>query len=335
MLRRRTRSLDRRTPNRFKPGIATAVCALVLCGCSSTTESSSGDAAGSDAAIRVTDDAGTEIVLAEPAERVVCLDGTCVDALAELGLEPVAAQSVKTVTNPAFFGPDAETVSLGGTFFEPSLEDIVIAEPDLVVGAASVHAELDDALGGVPLYLASLGSLQGAVDNLMNLATLTGREEQGEEAAARFQETLDAYGPQERPLSALSMYGGATDDIGIDAADSMTGLILSEYTSYPWPEAGESGGFLEFSVEGMLEVDPDAIFVLDFAFDPGAPGLLEQLSADPIWQRLAAVTTGRVLAVDNTWWGIAYGTIALAMTLDVVMPVLYPEEFPEALGPLA
>lgn len=229
----------------------TAALLLSLGACSPTagTPASTGATTGASGAgqgVTVTDLTGREVSVPQPATRVVCLDGTCIDALAELGLQPVASVQWDQVTSPLFFGPEVSTVKLGGTFFEPDIEGVVAANPELVIGSGGVHAELGKALGGVPLYLNRIATDEAAVDNLRNIAELTGRREQADAAIAKYRATLAAYQPGSRPTSALSMYGGATDDIGVDALDSATGRLLARYTNYPWPNAGEGqSGFLE------------------------------------------------------------------------------------------
>lgn len=310
-----------------------AMISLVLSACTPSSEASGPPEGQSTSTVTVTDGAGLTVTLDEAADSVVCLDGTCIDALAELELEPVASVQMDQVTNPIFFGPDVETTALGGSFFEPDIEGIIAAQPDLVIGSASVHGELAEALGDIPLYLNRLESSDDAVTNLERVAIMTGRESQAETAIARFEDTRTAYGPGERESVALSMYGGATSDIGIDALDSATGRLLADYTAYPWPAAGEGdSGFLEIGVESILEVDPDYIWVLDFGFDPEAPSLLDQLADDPIWSKLTAVRTGSVFTADSTWWGTTAGTRGQQAVLDTVMPTMYPEEFPQPLG---
>lgn len=286
-------------------------------------------------AVNVTDLTGREVSVDKPAQRVVCLDGTCIDALAELELEPVASVQFDQVTSPLFFGPDVTATELGGTFFEPDLEGVIAAEPDLVIGSGGVHGELGNALGEIPLYLNKLSTPEDAVTNLRNIAELTGRQAQAEVAVDRYETTLAAYKPGTRPLKALSMYGGATDDIGIDALDSSIGRVIADYTDYPWPAAQEGeSGFLEIGIETILEQDPDYVWVLDFGFDPSAPPLLDQLAEQPLWKQLSAVTEGHVYAADSAWWGTTGGTRGQQGVLDTVMPTMYPEEFPQPLSGL-
>jgi iron complex transport system substrate-binding protein len=292
-------------------------------------------AAGAEPApgeVSVTDATGTAIALPAPPERIVCLDGTCADVLAELGVLPVAAQSTAIVTDEAFFGPEGGSVSpIGGSFSEPNLEDIAAAEPDLVMGGAGVHGELRDALEPIaPLYLQANRTVDAAVENLRTVGELLGRQEEAEAAVARFEAVREAYASAPGERVPLSMYGGSGTSLGIEAADSLFGQWISEFTAYPWPEAGEgAGGFLEYNLEEVLARDPDAIYVLTFDFEGGAPPFSEQLAGDPLWGQLRAVREGRVYEVDRDWWGTGYGTRSLTLILHQVMPTLYPEEFPE------
>lgn len=328
------------TSDRIRRALAPSLLVLALAACSADAEDLGDDpgtgAAGQDGAgVEVTDQSGAVVALPAPATRVVCLDGACVDALTEIGLEPVAAQPLDTVQHEYFFGPDAATSAITGSFFEPSLEDVVAAEPDLVMGSQSVHGELAGALEGVaPLYLTSWDGPEDAVETLRHAGVLTGHQDEAAAAEQRYRDVLDAYGPTPRSGTVLSMYGGATDDLGIDAADSVVGRTLAPYTSYPWPEAEEGqSGFLEFSLDGVLDVDPAAIYVLDFGFDPDAAPLVDQLTTDPLWNQLSAVRSGDVQVVDGSWWGTAQGTRGQQLVLDTVLPALYPEEFPKPLGP--
>lgn len=294
---------------------------------SASDAGSAGDAGGGP----VTDWTGTPMQV-EGVRRVVALDGTGVDVLRELELEPVGAQPMDTVHADAYFGKDSACQAIGGSFFEPAVEQILALRPDLVIGAASVHGALREALGGIPLFLNSFTNAQ-ADENLRRLARLTGRTGEAETAIARWTKTLTAYQPiaegaTGRDTTVLSMYGGATKDIGIDAADSTIGELLSRYTAYPWPKGSEGeGGFVELSVEELVEVDPARIWVLDFGLDPDAPPLLDVLAKRPAWTELSAVRNGTVRSVPGRWWGTTAGTRGQQLYLDEVMPTVYPDSF--------
>lgn len=157
----------------------------------------------------------------------------------------------------------------------------------------------------------------------------TAMAQAGHDGGAAVRGHLADYGPSSCETSVLSMCGGATQDIGIDALDSAIGAVLADYTAYPWPAAAEGD-----SLEEVLAVDPAHIWVLDFGFDRDAPALVESLADNPVWQELTAVQSGTVHTADSDWWGTAAGTRAQQLLLDEVMPAVYAEEFPEPLSGL-
>lgn len=307
---------------------------LVIAACGGNGSSGADDVSGGGA-VTVTDARGVEVSLDAPAERIVCLDGACLDAMFALGLEPVATSQYGMAVNESFWGPDTTITQLGGSFFEPDIEGVIAADPDLIVATRGVHADVAEAVAGSSeAYLQRITGLDEARQFLRDIAVLTDREARAEEAIEAFDAKLDAYAqasPGDRVV--VTMYGSDTD-FGIDAADSLIGELLAEVTPYPWPEAGEDG-YLDFSVERLLQVDPDAIFVQTFAFDPDAAPLSEQLAADPLWSELAAVRNGEVHEVETDWFATGRSLPTLGLILDTVLPTAYPEAIPEPLDPSA
>jgi iron complex transport system substrate-binding protein len=306
--------------------------AVLLAACG-PAESGTGSADATTQAIEVEDAAGRMVQLERPAERIVCLDGSCIDALSELGLVPEAVSNLNMASHPDYFGPDAAIGQIAGSFFEPDIEEIIMLEPDLVLGTLGVHSDLVAAIEPVaPVYLQSIPSLDEARAYVRTIGELTDRRTEADEAVEAFDARLAAYADAvDGARVPLSMYGSDLD-FGIDAANSIIGQLLAEVTAYPWPESDDVTGFLDFSVERILEVDPDAIFVQTFAFDPDTRPLSEQLQENPLWSELAAVQAGEVYEVDTAYWASGRGTRTMTLILDVVIPTLYPESVPEPLG---
>lgn len=307
---------------------------LVLTACASASPSSTeGDDTAPDGLV-ATDATGTEIRVDSPAERIVCLDGSCIDALHEVGITPVAVSNSSMATHEDYFGADAEIDAIAGSFFEPDIEEIIGADPDLVIATFGVHADIVDAVGtDTPVYLQSIPDLDAARAFVHDVGTLTGREQEAAAAVDAFDVKLDAYASAvSGDRVPLSLYGSDLD-FGIDAANSIVGLVLAEVTAYPWPAADDgSSGFLDFSVERVLEVDPDAIYVQTFEFDGATAPLSEQLADNPLWSELKAVQTGDIYEVDSSYWASGRATRTLGLVLDVVIPTLYPDDVPEPLG---
>ena len=256
--------------------------------------------------------------------------------MAEIGLEPVAVNDPLS-SDPRFFGSKAEEFQLiGGSFFEPNLEDIAASEPDLVFGLGGVHDGLRDALRPIaPLYIVNPASYEDSIGYLRDVGALMGRADEAEEAVERFLAKLEDYksrSPKDR--SALVMFGSDVN-FGIDTEGALTGGMLAEVTDYPWPvqpaELGGHGpGSTQFSLEGVLSVDPDVIFVQTLAF-PGfqPPPLSEQLKENPLWSELKAVQNGEVHEVSFSLWSTGRGTRSLGFVLDEAMLLLYADVFGE------
>ena len=127
-------------------------------------------------AVSLTDSTGENLSFETRPVRVACLTEICPDIMAELGLEPVAVNDPLS-TDPRFFGARAnEFRVIGGSFFEPSLEDIAAAEPDLVIGLAGVHDGLRDALRPIaPLYIVNPLTYQDSIQYLKEVGAAMGR----------------------------------------------------------------------------------------------------------------------------------------------------------------
>ena len=284
--------------------------------------------------ISLTDSTGEVLTFATPPVRAACLTEICADIMAEIGMEPVAVNDPLS-SDPRFFGSKAEEFQLiGGSFFEPNLEDIAAAEPDIVFGLGGVHEGLRDALRPIaPLYIVNPATYEDSIGYLKDIGAAVGRSAEAEEAAQRFLSKLEDYkarSPKDR--SALVMFG--TDvNFGIDTDGALTGGLLAEVTAYPWPrqtneQGGHGPGGTQFSLEGVLEVDPDVIFVQTMSF-PGfqPPPLSEQLAENPLWSELKAVQNGEVHEVSFSLWSTGRGTRSLGLVLDEAMPLLYPDVF--------
>ena len=285
-------------------------------------------------AITLTDGTGESLTFETRPVRVACLTEICPDIMAELGLEPVAVNDPLSF-DPRFFGARADEFRLiGGSFFEPNLEDIAAAEPDLVIGLVGVHDGLREALKSIaPLYIVNPLTYEDSIHYLREIGAAMGHTAEAEEAVQRFLSKLEDYrsrSPGNR--TALVMWGSDVN-FGIDTEGALVGGLLSEVVGYPWPnppldQGGHASGGIQFSLEGVLSVDPDVIFIQTISF-PGfePPPLGEQLAANPLWGELKAVQSGEVYEVSFGLWSTGRGTRSLGLVLDEAMPLLYPDVF--------
>lgn len=314
---------------------------LSLSGCgSSQSEDPSKDASGSTSAERpaappekakpiesslsVEGAAGEKIALDAAPQRVVCLTGICDDLLLELGMEPVATTSPDLLKDEHYMGEakGGEVPVVKGGFGSEDVGDIASYKPDLVIGLAGVHDGLKAAVEKVaPMWNMEVQSVEDSVTYLRAMSALTGRTEEGEKAENEFydsirksRETADKKGL--RDVKVASMYTSSSGT-GVNVRGELLGELLSHAFAYPWEGKGDdpmTAG--QYSVEEILDVNPDVVFVQSFVFAPGDKTLTEQWKDNPVWQQVKAVKNNQVHEVNTGLWSMGRGPRALSLVLD-------------------
>ncbi|GAA1903985.1 iron-siderophore ABC transporter substrate-binding protein [Nocardioides lentus] len=320
------------TPVRLSAGALAALLGLgplAACGADDTTADntadSTADTATSDPSpsatgpVSATDDTGVEVALDEPASRIACLTMICVDALTEVGLTPVAYREPLAL-DERFAGPDADMREITGGFGEENVEDVVLSEPDLVIGLAGAQDGLRDAVeAAAPLYLVDPRSWEDSVAFLRTVGDLTGTRDVADERAEAFETLVEEAAAERSDLTTLSMYG-EPGSLGVDSVETPVGSLLAEVGDYPW-EAGDDP-FASIAVEQIAEVDPDVVFAQAFSASGGAEPLAERLAADPQWAELTAAQEDRVVEVEAELWATGRGTISLTEVLGTATEAL-------------
>ncbi len=148
-----------------------------------------GAAAPLAAATCVVDDAGREVCLDAPPERIISLSPHATEQLFAVG----AGERIVGTVSHSDYPPEAEAIPRVGGYNQLDLERIVAKEPDLVVGwqSGNPSAQLEriEALG-VPLYISEPRGFEDVARGLERLGRITGRAEAGAAAAADFREEL-------------------------------------------------------------------------------------------------------------------------------------------------
>jgi iron complex transport system substrate-binding protein len=282
-----------------------------------------------------TDWTGTKRTLSKRPQKIVCLTGACEDVLFTLGLEPAAVNDT-LYKQSAYWGPNKTFPAIGGTFGAPNLEDIAKIQPDLIIGFQNLAGQRDAIEKIAPLYIINPSKYQDVIDYERTFARLTGRQYQAEKAIRAFYAKLNAYKTRAPNNKVPLLLFGNSANFSIFTRESLFGSVLSAVTNYPWPqEAGPSApdrepGSLQYSLERILEKDPDVLLVITQG--SGAGGTLTQiLSRNPLWSQLKAVKNNQVYDVSFQFYVTGRGLISLGVALDDAMKKIYPEAFPRPL----
>ncbi|HEU0256486.1 MAG TPA: ABC transporter substrate-binding protein [Microbacteriaceae bacterium] len=314
-----------------------AVPLLALAGCSAgdgqaaaqPAASSHPSAGAQGRAVSVVDGTGAKVSLSRPATRVVALDPSSIEVLHDLGVPHIAYDSSEPLFVKSLFGrtTGGGLTQIGGTWSKPDVEGIIAFRPDLVVGDAYPHAEIKPALKGVaPMYLVTRsGGYRQAMKDFRNLGILAGRQAVADKDVASFTADLArARGASPDDQTSLIIWGQSASSFQVPTVDDPSASVLAQVSKYPWGGSGAQG--MSLSLEDILKVNPDVIFVESLArlANPHAPSLSSQMAADPLWRQLKAVKDHRVYDVDPDVWHDDRGGLGLKEILDQAMPLLYP-----------
>jgi iron complex transport system substrate-binding protein len=277
-------------------------------GCATTDDT---DTSGATGAVAVEHIFGTTTVEDTP-ERIVATSSQWVDALLELGVQPVGYISAANMGDDRGLYPwqgevSADAVDLAegnpAAVEQPlPVEQIAALQPDLILGNWQIDsAEAYDTLAAVAPTVAPLGEM--GVDNwaeqLRALGTLLDRSGDAEQVIAHTEAQIDdaALPGLEGKTAVLSQYMFSTDqfvvvadpDDGAAALFSQLGMTLPPSLV---EEAGVSQGRVMLSPERVDALVADLLIIL-----PNG-GTEADLMALPGFDRLPSVTDGGLAVVD-------------------------------------
>ena len=278
---------------RTSAGVVFAAAWLAVAACEEGRRARPSDGAEEPAgAVIVIDDAGREIRLPRPAQRIVSLVPSVTETIVVLG----AADRLVARTRYDLDAALADLPSLGGGL-DPSVEAIVDLAPDLVV---AWNARDDRILGprlraaGIPVYSAEIQDTTAIFSTFDRIGRLTGRRAAADSLAAALRDSLRAVAadvpPGHRPTAIYLIVG---DPPRVAGAMTFIGQALAVAGADPaFPDLAEP--WPTVSLESVVARDPELVVL------PIGEELVgrEDLERRPGWRDLPAVRAGRVVEVE-------------------------------------
>ena len=307
-----------------------SILALSGCGTNQTIQESSQQEDG----YTFTDAIGQEITVHNP-QRVVSLMGSFSEIwILAGGADTLVGTSYDTVDNRDLGLP--EDIAIVGTYQNPNIEEILALNPDLVLLSSETtrtdsHVALKDALNGadIPAAYFSVTHFEDYLNMLKICTDITGNQDAYQTNGIAVEERIAqiiADSKTETSPSVLLMitYSGG---IRAQSSDTMTGKILSELgcknilDDYP-------SMLQDFSVEKIIETDPDYIFVIPMGNDDALAqkNLKENVESNPAWNSLTAVKNDRYILLPkdkflykpNAVWDESYAYLAALLNEQAV-----------------
>ena len=311
--------------------LTTSGSAMVGCSGNSSGGGAQQSAASQEVGYTFTDDLGNQVTVSSH-ERVVAGMGSFANIWELAGGTLVGASS--DAFSDYHIKSDAEKV---GDFSSLNAETIIALDPDFVIltgansgrGGGVAQTDLKDTLqtAGIAVAYFNVTTFDDYLRMLKTCCDITGDTEAYEENGAEIAKEIDvikkkAEGKSAGSVAVLTTYSGGTR---VQASSTQTGTMLAELGASNITDADKSL-LSDYSLESLVKADPDFIFLLPMGDSDEAAqkALKDQTTANPAWNELSAVKTGRVITLDpklflykpNNNWDDAYEELYEALYED-------------------
>ena len=248
--------------------------------------------------VTITDMAGREITLAEPATRVVALTAADCEILYALGAGDLLVGRGEYCDYPAAV-LEVPSVQSG---YETNLEQILALEPQVLLMAMMAQPEEHVAAleaAGVRVVVSDAQDIPGVYTAIEMIGALLGRETEAagmiDSMKAAFSELAEGAGGDGEKTVYFEVspleYGLWT--AGADTFMNEIAELLGLRNAF-----ADVSGWAEISEEQVLERNPDYIVTISMYFGEG-PTPVEEILGRAGWQNVTAVKNGAILHLEN------------------------------------
>lgn len=265
----------------------------------------------------VKDSLGREIILEGPPKRIVSLSPALTEILFALGLD----EEIVGVSTYCDYPQEAKTKEKMGGFEDPNIEIIAAKQPDMVFISAGVQEEVIDKLEKLDLKVVVLDAdtISEVIDNIAMAGIFTGKESMAQELTAQMKARLAAVTGKVRGLPRPRVFFEVWDEPLMSAGSASFIHNIIETAGGINAAAENSKRYYTFSVEKLLEADPDFYFINAHSHNP------QDIKDRKGYNVLRAVLNNNVFTIDDNLIGRAGPRVIEG--LEQMAAILHPEAF--------
>ncbi|MFE8152642.1 iron-siderophore ABC transporter substrate-binding protein [Brenneria goodwinii] len=265
-----------------------------------------------------------ETVIGGTPQRVVTLFQGATDTAVALGIKPIGVvDSWTEKPTYKYLRPALNGVTHVGLETQPSLEDIALLKPDLIIASRFRNEKIYGLLSQIAPTVA-LDEVFEFKKTVQVMGVALNREAQADRLLTDWRRRVD--GLRERlmtrvganwPLS-VSVMEFRGDHVRNYLSGSFAGSILSEI-GFVWPQRGVSSqGILQklTSKESIPVLDADLFFLFIRPENPAVQQNYRDWVSHPLWRRMNAPRQEHVYRVDSVVWILSGGIIGANKVLD-------------------
>jgi iron complex transport system substrate-binding protein len=247
---------------------------------------------------KIVDALGQELSFDSVPERIATISPTATEILYSAGGSSILRDRASNFPEEAKSLPDV------GSAYDPSIEAIIGARPDLVIIEALTQARFASILeqSGLKVMAVKIESIENVKTTILNVGKVIGNEQIATAKISEIEKRLSAAGDSDG-RSVLMLISDQDRNLYAARPESYTGLIASTLgmvnKAEGLPDSGPYPGFSMMTPEAILIADPDVIVTITAAPEP-APRLSTTITQIPPFAALTAIQTGNIFEADVT-----------------------------------
>ena len=252
-------------------------------------------------------DAKGEFTLDKTPSRVVALEYSFVDALAQVGVSPVGVADDNKVDRilPQVREKIAAWQSVG-TRSQPSLEVIASLKPDLIIADPSRHTAVFEELKKIAptvMFDSRHESYQENLETAQKIGDLVGKSS---EMKTKINEHNDYIANIAKNLGVQgkkASFGTSREDkFNIQNDNGYVGSFLTTLGFAP-TKLNSDQAFVEINLEQLVMEKPEYLFIAHYRDE----SIARKWEAEPLWKAIPAVKANHVYSVDADMWARGRG----------------------------
>ena len=280
----------------------------LLAGMTALTLSSLGLASAAHA-VTVKDDHG-ELTLDKAPTRIVALEFSFVDALANVGISPVGVADDNQVSRVI------EPWKSVGTRSQPNMETIAGLKPDLIIADTSRHKAAYDQLRKIaPVLL--LDSRYGGFTDILNqdqiIGDVVGKSTEMKAKITELQQKIKGIAGEIKP-GQTAMFGASRENtLDVHTGSTFAGGLLTEL-GFKVPDNTGGKDIYDIDLEHVLAMNPDWMFIAHYRQE----SVVRKWEQESLWKALTVARQNQLVSVDPQLWARSRGITAASLMADQV-----------------
>lgn len=271
---------------------------------------------GPSAAAVFSDALNRQISLRQPPQRIVSLVPSVTEILFELGLE----KRIVATTDFCTYPEAAQKLAKVGDYADPSLESILLHQPDLIIAGADMNRpalirRLE--LMGIPVFVVYPQTVEDTLTTIQNIGQITGTEIRGKQLVdslkARIQRVQLKVAKLTQPTTLACVM---LQPLTVAGTDTFVAAIIHIAGGQNVVSKGPSR-YPTWNTEALLTVDPETIIVSTYPGQPSPKHFFDR------WPQLQAVRNQRIIQIEADW--IHRPGPRMILGIEALAKALHPE----------